>query len=140
MISFVPIQLKHLKQQLSPEEEYKITSAINLAKQLTSCEIRVHIQLDSEGDSLDQATEIFTELNMHKSKDRNGILIFVALASRRFAIVGDAGVNEKVSPHFWEDIKEHLISYFKRGEYGEGIATAIAQMTENLNELFPSEN
>jgi uncharacterized membrane protein YgcG len=140
MISFVPIQLKNLKKQLSPEEEYKITSAINLAKQLTSCEIRVHIQLDSEGDVLDQATEIFAELNMHKSKNRNGILVFVALASRKFAIVGDAGVHEKVSPHFWDDIKEHLISYFKRGEYGEGVATAIDQMAENLSDFFPPEN
>ena len=129
-----------MKHQLTPEEEYKITSALNLAKQLASCEIRVHIQTQSEENVLDQATEIFTELNMHKAIERNGILIFVALVSRKFAIIGDTGVNNHVSTLYWDEKKDYLINFFKKGEYGEGIAGLISQMADELNEFFPSEN
>lgn len=129
----------HLKTKLSIADEIKVIEAIKEAEQLTSCEIRVHIQQKCEGDSLDVAVEIFAELNMHKTASRNGILIFIALDDHQLAIIGDVGINEKVAANFWEDEKEIIIDYFKRESYGEGLKVAILKMAREINVFFPAD-
>lgn len=127
-----------MKQQLSPEEEVMVEEAIAAAEKLTSCEIRVHIQSHCHSEVMDQAVEIFAELNMHKTLLRNGILIFIAIEDHQLAIIGDAGINAVVPENFWEDEKELMISFFRSESYGEGLQAAILQIGEQVAPYFPA--
>lgn len=127
-----------MKNRLSPEEELKVENAILEAEKMTSCEIRVHIQSHCQKDVMDQAVEVFAELNMHKTAQRNGILIFIAIEDHQLAIIGDVGINTVVPENFWEDEKDLLISYFKREAYGDGLEAAILQAAQQVMTYFPA--
>jgi len=121
----------------SAAEQKKITQAIKEAEKLTSGEIRVHIEDTFKGDIFDRAVYVFEKLNMHKTKDRNGVLIYLAVKSRQFVIIGDAGINSKVEPNFWDDVKENMLSYFKEEKFAEGLCIAIQKTGEKLKTFFP---
>ncbi len=112
-------------------------AAIKEAEMLTSGEIRVHIESNCEIDVLDRATEVFAELHMHQTEQRNGVLFYVALEDHQFAVLGDAGINASVPDHFWEDITAEVISYFKKKKYAAGLARGIRMAGEQLQAHFP---
>lgn len=74
---------------------------------------------------------------MHKTKLRNGVLFYLAVEDRKFAILGDAGINQKVPADFWEDTKELVISKLKEGAFAEGLAAGIIKAGEQLKQHFP---
>jgi uncharacterized membrane protein len=85
------------------EEQAKVLSAVKEAEGETSGEIRVHIETRCSGDVLDRAAWVFGKLGMHKTALRNGVLFYLAVEDRKFAIIGDAGINAKVPIDFWDD-------------------------------------
>lgn len=103
----------------------------------TSGEIRVHIELHCEGDVLDRAAYIFKKLEMHKTKLRNGVLFYLALDDRKFAILGDVGINMKVPANFWDEIKEKMLGYLKAGNIAEGLSDGISMAGRQLKVHFP---
>lgn len=125
------------KDTITPADETKIMAAIREAEQNTSGEIRVHIESNCEGDVLDRATEVFAELHMHKTEQRNGVLFYVALEDHQFAVLGDAGINAIVPDHFWEDITAAVIRNFKQKKYAEGLTEGILMAGQQLKEHFP---
>lgn len=125
---------------LSEAEIKKVTEAIQTAEKNTSGEIRVHIEQKCEEDVLDHAAFIFDKLNMHKTALRNGVLFYVALNSRKLAILGDVGINQKVPKVFWDEIKELMINHFKKGELAEGLSNGILKAGEQLKQHFPYQS
>ncbi|MFD2246886.1 TPM domain-containing protein [Pontibacter ruber] len=125
------------KDKITPEDEKLILEAIKEAEKNTSGEIRVHIENHCESDVLDHATEIFAQLNMHHTALRNGVLFYVALKDREFAVLGDAGINAIVPDHFWEDITETVTEHFRNKQYAEGLAQGIRMAGEQLKAHFP---
>jgi uncharacterized membrane protein len=125
------------KDTITDADEQVILQAIQEAERNTSGEIRVHIENHCEGDVLDRATEVFAQLHMHLTKQRNGVLFYVAIKDHRFAVLGDAGINAIVPDHFWEDITKTVISYFKKKEYAEGLAKGVVMAGEQLKAHFP---
>ncbi|MCI5082867.1 MAG: TPM domain-containing protein [Saprospiraceae bacterium] len=121
------------------EQEDQIIRAIQEAEKNTSGEIRVHIEADAEGDIVELSTIIFQKLGMHKTALRNGVLIVLAPERKEFAIIGDKGINEKVSEHFWEDERDLMQAHFKGGQFAEGISLAIQQIGAKLKQFFPYE-
>lgn len=121
----------------SKEEQGQIVEAIKAAENKTSGEIRVHLENKCKGDPLDRAAHIFAQLDMHKTELRNGVLIYMATDDRKFCIIGDAGINEKVADNFWEGITAKAIGLFKEGKFAEGMISAIAQSGEELKADFP---
>ena len=77
---------------------------------------------------------------MYKTRHRNGVLIFVAFESRKFAILGDSGINEVVSPNYWDEEKEILLEYFKQGDPATGLCAVIARVGAKLKAYFPIED
>ncbi|WP_018476196.1 TPM domain-containing protein [Pontibacter roseus] len=128
------------KDTITEADEQVITKAIQEAERNTSGEIRVHIENTCEGDVLDRATEVFAQLHMHLTKQRNGVLFYVALKDHQFAVLGDAGINAIVPDHFWEDITEHVISHFKKKEYAQGLSKGIIMAGEQLKSHFPYQH
>ncbi|MFN8241897.1 MAG: TPM domain-containing protein, partial [Bacteroidales bacterium] len=97
------------------EQKSRIKSAISEAEEATSGEIRVHIETSCTGEVLDRAAWIFKKLGMHKTDLRNGVLFYLAVKDRKFAVIGDAGINSKVSEGFWDCIKDLMQKEFKEG-------------------------
>lgn len=122
---------------ITPADEKIITAAIQEAEQKTSGEIRVHVESNCDKDVLDRATEIFAELHMHQTEQRNGVLFYIALEDHQFAVLGDAGINASVPDHFWEDITAEVIKHFKQQKYAEGLASGIRMAGQQLQAHFP---
>jgi uncharacterized membrane protein len=119
------------------ENKLQIANAIRVAELNTSGEIRIHIEKFCKGDVLDQAAYVFEKLQMHKTKLRNGVLFYLAVEDHKFAILGDAGINQKVPTDFWEETKETVLSKFKEGRLAEGLASGILMAGKQLKEHFP---
>ena len=86
---------------------------------------------------LDRAAYVFEKLEMHKTKLRNGVLFYIAIEDRKFAILGDAGINMKVKENFWEEITNDVIEKFMDKLFVEGIANGIIKAGEQLKQHFP---
>lgn len=121
----------------SDAERKKIRRAIDAAERVTSGEIRVHLERKAREPFYEHALEIFEKIGMTKTRERNGVLIFIGLASRRFAILGDQGINEKVGELFWEHIKETMEADFREDRFADGIANAVLAIGEKLKTYFP---
>jgi uncharacterized membrane protein len=119
------------------EQQAEILASVREAEMATSGEIRVHIETSFKGDVLDRAAWIFGKLGMHKTADRNGILFYLAVNDKKFAIIGDAGINSKVPPGFWDSISELLQKNFKEGHFTEGLSEGIKMAGEHLKIYFP---
>jgi len=119
------------------EQKETILSAIREAEKDTSGEIRVHIETHCPEDVLDRAAWIFRKLGMDKTRERNGVLFYLAVADRKFAVIGDAGINSKVPEGFWNQVKELLTKYFKDGLFTEGLAEGIKLAGRQLKTFFP---
>ncbi len=122
---------------LSKEQKAKITEAIKAAELNTSGEIRLHIESSCTIDIMDRAAYLFSHLHMHKTKERNGVLFYLAIDNRQFAILGDAGINQKVPADFWNSTKETMLEEFNAGKMAEGIEIGIRMAGEQLKAHFP---
>lgn len=120
------------------EERRHIVQAIHRAEMTTSGEIRVHIEKHCQKeDVLDRAAEVFATLNMHKTRLRNGVLFYLAVEDHRFAIIGDAGINQVVPDHYWGDVKDHMKERFVAGQLSLGLCEGIQMAGLQLKEHFP---
>jgi uncharacterized membrane protein len=121
----------------SKEEKDNIVEAIGVAERNTSGEIVLHLENSCEGDVLDCAAYIFKKLEMHKTKERNGILFYLAVVDRKFAILGDAGINAVTPQNFWDEITYAMRSYFIEEKFAEGLIIGINMAGEALKKYFP---
>ncbi len=125
---------------LTQSEEQEIVQAIVVAEKNTSGEIRVHIEEHSEKAPLDRAQEVFFELKMDGTKDRNGVLFYVGVADKKFAIIGDKGINDVVKADFWNSTKEVVIANFKENHFKKGLVDGILKAGEQLKIYFPYQS
>lgn len=119
------------------EQQEAIVRAIGEAEHATSGEIQVHIETSCKADVLDEAAWLFGKVGMHKTADRNGVLIYLALNERKFAIIGDTGINAVVPPGFWDNIRDHMKQRFSENLFTEGLTEGIIMAGEQLKEHFP---
>jgi uncharacterized membrane protein len=121
------------------EQQAHITDSIREAEKETSGEIRVHIETRLSGDVLDRAAWIFKRIGMHKTEKRNGVLFYLAVTNRKFAIIGDLGINSKVPENFWDEIKGVLEKHFQEAKFSEGLIKGIIAAGSQLKEHFPHQ-
>jgi uncharacterized membrane protein len=124
-------------QFLSKKEEEEIVNAIKTAETNTSGEIRIHIEATSKSEPFDRALEVFGELGMHATEQRNGVLLYLAVDDHQFAICGDEGIDKVVANDFWDCTRDIMASHFKNGEFKEGIVAGILNAGEQLKQFFP---
>jgi len=125
---------------LSKQEEQEIVQAIIEAEKNTSGEIRVHIEEHTEKSPLDRAQEVFFELKMNETQDRNGVLFYVCVSDKKFAIIGDKGINEVVESDFWDCTKDTVIANFKERNFKKGLVEGILRAGERLKKYFPYQS
>jgi uncharacterized membrane protein len=114
-----------------------LVAAIRDAEKNTTGQIRVLISHTSVAHPVAAAQKEFARLNMAESPERNGVLIFVNPRSRKFAVIGDAGVHAKCGDVFWQELAQAMTDYFRRSEFAEGLAHGIRKAGELLAEHFP---
>lgn len=124
-------------QFLNQEQKNLITNAVKEAELNTSGEIRIHIESDCKEDVLDRAAFIFEKLEIHKTELRNGVLFYLSIDDKKFAILGDAGINAVTADNFWEEIKETVLNHFKNAEFDIGLSAGIKMAGQSLKKHFP---
>lgn len=122
---------------ISENDEQEIVVAIALAEKQTSGEIRVHIEETSSKLPYERAKEVFEMLGMHQTALKNGVLFYVCIQNKNFAILGDKGINEKVASNFWDTTKDVVLENFKMGKFKEGLVAGITSAGEQLKNYFP---
>lgn len=128
---------KSAKDFFTPEQREDIRQAILNAELDTSGEIRVHIEANCKGDVMDRAAYMFDKLGMNKTDLRNGILFYLAVQNRVFAVIGDKGINAVVPENFWEILKNLLLNRFREGQFTEGLIEGINMVGLKLKKHFP---
>jgi len=126
-------------QLFSDIEQDRIASAIADAEIATSGEIRIAIDKHCKTDPIERAVECFSNLDMDKTARRNGVLIYLAHADHKFAIIGDSGINKLVPDDFWETTKIAMTAHFAKGNLAEGIIAGVALAGEKLALFFPPQ-
>lgn len=129
--------IKSPSRLFSFQDEADVKQAILNAELDTSGEIRVHIESTCQGDVLDRAAFIFEKLNMHNTEMRNGVLFYLAVKNRKFAVIGDVGINVNVPESFWEELNMEILSYFRENQFAEGLIYGIGRTGEYLKKYFP---
>ena len=120
------------------EENRSVVEAIRQAEQKTSGEVRVFIEYHCRYvNAVDRAAEVFQRLQMDKTKDRNAVLVYVAVKDRQLAVFGDEGIHQKVGEKYWQDEVEKMISCFNGENIAEGIKQCIIDIGEALHTHFP---
>lgn len=128
------------KEFFTHEEKELIVRAVRDAEMQTSGEIRVYVESRCRYvDPMDQAAEIFFGLKMDQTKDRNGVLVYIALRDRQLAIFGDEGIHREVGKEFWEKEVREMITEFRADHYAEGIAKVVTDIGNALKTYFPYE-
>jgi uncharacterized membrane protein len=127
----------HPKKLIKQLPHDTIVGAIREAEQKTSGEIRVLISHKSVEDPVADAQKEFVRLGMANSPEKNGVLIFVAPRTHKFAVIGDAGVHAKCGEIFWQALAKTMTDYFRKSEFTEGIIHGVRKAGELLAEHFP---
>lgn len=119
------------------EEKKRIRDAILEAEGRTSGEIQVHLENHAQKSLPERAQEVFNILNISATSRRNGVLFYLAVKDRQFAILGDSGIDQAVEPGFWDNIRQHMETLFREGKFTDGICDGIRMAGEQLARYFP---
>ena len=123
---------------LSAGEEQNIIETIKTAEQFTAGEIRVHLEHECPGDAIKRATEVFYHIGMDGTADQTGVLIYIAVDSHKLAIIGDCGINQKVSEDFWDQCIMQIKSGIVKKDAASGLQKAIVSIGLELAQHFPA--
>jgi len=129
--------MSRVEKFLTVEEEQEIVQAILKAEKNTSGEIRVHIEAHTRSNHFERTKEVFHLLKMDNTKEENGVLIYVAVNDRAFAIYGDKGIDKVVPDGFWNSTKDVIQTHFKKGNYKQGIIAGVKNAGKELETHFP---
>ena len=129
---------KKEKDFFTTEEKLQVVEAVRDAEKMTSGEVRVFVESHcSFIDAIDRAAELFFEMEMDKTKERNAVLLYVAMKDKQLAIFGDEGIHQKVQSDYWNREVEKMICNFNKKDYAAGISEVVADIGEALTEYFP---
>lgn len=118
----------------------QIVEAIRDAEKKTSGEIRVFVSRKSIKEAVPAGQAHFIELGMDKTRERNGVLIFVAPRAHKFAVIGDAGVHARCGDDFWTQLAHEMSGHFRKSEFTTGIVHGVRKAGELLAQHFPRQS
>lgn len=127
------------KSFLGQVDHERIVAAIRAAEDRSRGEIRVHVSNDDVADPQQAAAQKFEKLGMTATRERNGVLIFIAPRSRSFAVIGDAGIHERLGEGFWSEIAALVSEAFREQRFTDGIVSAVERVGQALAEHFPRQ-
>ena len=126
----------HPRRFFNKEEKERIVRAIQSAEKGTSGEIRIHLDCMAHEDVMEHAKKLFQRKRLHRRKHRNAVLIYLSLADRSFAILGDEGIHQRVGDSFWKEVAGSMQIQFSRGQFLEGLEQAIRTIGDEFRKHF----
>ncbi|MCB9251122.1 MAG: TPM domain-containing protein [Flavobacteriales bacterium] len=124
----------------SEQDEQRLMDAISEAESDTSGEIRVHIDRYCKTDPLLKAKNLFVKLEMNNTERSNGVLFYISVEDKKFAIFGDKGINEKVEDNFWTSTVMLMTEHFKQNNLVGGICAGVLEAGKRLKVHFPIQD
>jgi len=118
-------------------DDARIVAAIRQAEARTRAEIRVHVTHAEVEDATSAGAAAFERLGMTATAERNGVLLFVAPASRSCAVLGDTAIHERCAEGFWAAVAEAMAAQFRAGRFTEGIVAGVQAAEAELRRHFP---
>lgn len=126
------------KEFFSEAEKQQLVAAIQQAERQTSGEVRLFVESRCRFvDPVDRAKEVFLQLGMEKTKERNGTLVYIAFEDHQLAILGDEGIHQKVGQNYWNEEVAKMIREFRSEHVVDGICQVITDIGEALQRHFP---
>lgn len=122
---------------LSNKQEQQIVEAIRITEKNTSGEIRVHIEKTTLKPPIERAKEVFYHLKMDETKEKNAVLFYLAIHDKKFAVLGDIGIDKKVPKDFWLSITHTVLKEFKNNNFTLGLEKGILETGKKLKKYFP---
>ncbi|WP_419868802.1 TPM domain-containing protein [Chryseobacterium sp. CT-SW4] len=122
---------------LTDQQMASLVEAIQSAEEHSTGEIRVHIDSTTEDHNAKIAFEIFKELCMSKTRDRNAVLFHVNFERKYLTIIGDVGIHERVHQSYWDELHDYITSEFAKGNYYLALKSAILKTGLELKKYFP---
>ena len=116
-----------------------VAAAVAQAEARTAAEIRVHLDHRCAGEPMARAVAVFERLGMHRTALRAGVLVYVAVADRKLAVIGDAGIHARVGQEYWDRIVGRVLAFLREGHPREGLVEAVAEIGTALAEHFPRD-
>jgi len=135
--------MKNLVKKLFTKEDLAaIAAAISEAEKTTAGEIRVSIRQkrrwrEKKLSVEEMARGEFHDLGMTKTKDQTGILIFLLMDERKFFILADEGIHNKVEEATWTKIAEEMSSHFTKKNFHQGVIQGVQSVGRVLSRFFP---
>ena len=134
------MQLPFLKKKtfFTDAEKQRVVEAIRNAEQRTSGEVRVYVESRNEYmDPMDRAAEIFYNLKMDKTDDRNAVLLYIAVKDKQLALFGDEGIYKATGEEYWNNAVKNMLMEIKAHDIIGGMVHCIITIGEALHEKFP---
>lgn len=129
------------KQFFSDDDTRLIVKAIRQAEKSTSGEVRVYVESRCSWiNAIDRAAEVFYQLKMEQTEQRNAALVYVAMKDRQLAVFGDEGIHQKVGSDYWNRLVKEMLLRFDANNYGVGIAECVVQIGDALKSHFPYDS
>lgn len=122
---------------LTHQQISSLVEAIQSAEEYSTGEIRVHIDSNTEEKNAQTAFEVFRELCMNKTTDRNAVLFHVNFEKRYLTIIGDIGIHNKVHQSYWDHLHDYITAEFAKGNYYQALKSAILETGIELKKYFP---
>lgn len=126
-----------LDRLIGPSDQERVVAAIRSAEATTSGQIRVHLEERCPQDPRARAEALFVHLGLGKTRERNGVIIYVAALDRKYAILGDTGIHGATDPGFWQAAGRRMTECFAQGKLAEGLIAGIAAVGAELAARFP---
>ena len=133
-----------LRRRLGDDDLVAIAEAVRDVEATTSAEIRVHLEprvprarFGRSLAPLERAREVFANLGMHRTRERNGVLLYVAFEDRKLAVVGDEAIHARVGDRYWADVRDLMVDRFRHGANRDAIVLAVADIGATLARHFP---
>jgi uncharacterized membrane protein len=124
----------------SRDQQEQMLEAIREAERESSGEIRIHIETSCKEETLDRAAWIFSKIGMDRTAERNGVLFYLAITEKKFAVIGDRGINSVVHPGFWDEVISLLKIHFSEGRFTDGLREGILLAGRQMKEHFPGKS
>ena len=125
------------KKYFTPTEERTIIAAIKEAELASSGEVRLFVESHCTTDIEKRTVEIFKQLKMNTTRERNAVLIYLAIKDKRFAIFGDEGIHQKMGFQFWTNEAATMKTYFSESRIVQGLCAVIVDIGQALKVHFP---
>lgn len=129
------------KQFFTPEQQHRMVQAVQQAEKNTSGEVRIFVESKCEYmDAVDRARDIFFSLKMEKTKDRNAVLLYMAIDDRQLALFADEGIYQRLGQEYWDNEAKKMINAFTKDDYTGGVCLVVEEIGQALKKEFPYQS